>query len=284
VGSTERSALPLLTVFLVAAVGVDVAFRREPAGWACLACASQRCCPCRHLNRDWVELAEIRLREYFEHADVVDELHTVRFWHLMAMADVDGAYFPFSQQLQLEAKAQASRLGSVRREVADVQQTFSVDRDGALAVVDSNALIHGQWFEDVNWSTVVGAKSVKVVLPHAVIDELDDLSHHHDDRVSERAQRVLKRLRVLRAGMPAHEPVSIGHHATIQVLLDPCEHRRLPNNDAEIIERALFLDRLASGRLVVMTSDNGMDLRATGLALAVVDFPREPTKSSEAPA
>ncbi len=230
--------------------------------------------------RDWVELAEIRLREYFEQAAVVDELHTVRFWHLMTMANIDGDYSPFSQQLQLEATAQASRLRSVRQEVEDVQQTFSVEEEGALAVVDSNALIHGQWFEHLNWAKAVGAKCVKVVLLHVVIDELDDLSHHRDDQVSKRAQKVLRRLSALRDGMPAHAPVNIGHHVTIQVLLDPRGHRRLPNNDAEIIERALFLDRLASGRLVVMTSDNGMDLRATGLALTVVDYPLEPTKTT----
>jgi hypothetical protein len=40
VGSTERSVLPVVTVLLVAAVGVGAAFWREPIGWACLACAT----------------------------------------------------------------------------------------------------------------------------------------------------------------------------------------------------------------------------------------------------
>jgi PIN domain len=56
---------------------------------------------------------------------------------------------------------------------------------------------------------------------------------------------------------------------TIEALLDPPGHQRLPINDDEIIDRALAAQVLAGTGITVITYDTGQSMRARAAGLGV---------------
>jgi hypothetical protein len=122
------------------------------------------------------------------------------------------------------------------------------------------------------------------VVPLLVVDELD--RHKRKDRqtkvhpegketVSSRARVTLRHLEDLFGDpswvvtlhsdrFPAAPPVKA------ELLLDPLGHIRLPEPDAELIDRALALQDLSGRPVTLATSDTGMIFRAKAAGLTSV--------------
>jgi hypothetical protein len=58
------------------------------------------------------------------------------------------------------------------------------DRTGALAVLDSNVLMHFQLLDEILWAEVLRVSSGRLILPICVIDELDNKKYTGSDRLS----------------------------------------------------------------------------------------------------
>jgi hypothetical protein len=56
---------------------------------------------------------------------------------------------------------------------------------------------------------------------------------------------------------------------TLEALVDPLDHRTLPDVDSEIVERALYLKELSGDQVTVATSDTTMRFMALAQGLAV---------------
>jgi hypothetical protein len=60
----------------------------------------------------------------------------------------------------------------------------------------------------------------------------------------------------------------------VEVLLDDTHHQRLPDNDAEIIDRAVHVGELTGRNVTVFAGDYGMLYRAAAESLGITLMPR----------
>lgn len=123
---------------------------------------------------------------------------------------------------------------------------------------------------------------LRIVVPLLVIDELDEKSHRRDTRPKVLgATKFLYKLladnpgtpRQIRAEHPARGAV------TAQLLFDPLDHRRLPNNDDELVERLLVLRDFIghpAQQMFFLTQDGGAAFRATASGLMARHAPTPP--------
>jgi hypothetical protein len=151
-----------------------------------------------------------------------------------------------------------------------------IERPGQIVVIDTSAFIEGEYFTDFNWRELAGVQTagpVRLIVPIIVVDELDDLKR--DRRAGERARSVLRRLLELQ-DTTLLEPVQLPGRqgVTLEVLLDDPDHRRLPDNDAEIIDRADYIRELTGRSVLLVAGDFGMLYRAAAVSLGSALIPR----------
>jgi hypothetical protein len=168
-----------------------------------------------------------------------------------------------------------------------------VERSGYLRVPETSFFCHGETLFDkadyhrilseswVNW-----LRPIRVLIPIAVVDELDNLKQA--GTVRHRALVSLAILDRVITGSPQdphmlREPelrqVSEDRQAptgdlTVEVLFDPPGHTRLPIMDDEIIARALAIQPLAGRAVTLLTCDTRQSFRARSLDLNVIKVPR----------
>jgi hypothetical protein len=120
---------------------------------------------------------------------------------------------------------------------------------------------------------------IHLLLLIVIVDELDGLKH---DRLRDKARVALAKFAdYLRNGVgPARlreedysEAFTLGSlprgEITIELILDPPRHVRLPINDDEIIDRAVAIQTLAARPVTLMTYDTGQAMRAKVAGLQV---------------
>lgn len=115
-----------------------------------------------------------------------------------------------------------------------------------------------------------GEMSARLIVPMVVIDELDRLKEHSNAHVRWRAGHSLgvltEHLGPQMIGKIDHDSTS---HTTFEVLVDRLGHLRLPDEDDEIISKAIGIARIAEGDVTLITSDTGMVMRCRRFGLAV---------------
>ncbi|MEV7857066.1 PIN domain-containing protein [Streptomyces sp. NPDC088183] len=155
----------------------------------------------------------------------------------------------------------------VRQRLADLDRAITSTRDTihrwpekiSTLVLDTSFFIeHEKKLEDVDFLTFTDQdRLVRVAVPMTVVDELDRLK---ESKVSPHARwRARMSLAVLDRLLT--EETKLGF-TEVEVLPDPPGHVRLPDEDDEIVDRALALTALAAGPVTLMTYDTGMALRA----------------------
>jgi predicted ribonuclease YlaK len=100
---------------------------------------------------------------------------------------------------------------------------------------------------------------------------LDAQKRHQNGKVRQAARDILRHLRDLqRVSTDAFADVlRLDDRVTMEILLDDRAHVRLPENDAEIIDRAVYLRSLfpTSRRVILVSGDVAMEFRAEGSGL-----------------
>ena len=163
---------------------------------------------------------------------------------------------------------------------------------GVFVVADTSVYIgHDQKLEELDFARLIGVreKSIHVLVPIVVVDELDGLKDNNDKHVRWRARYTLAvldrvcgqvsgpaRLREADFSALDHGGIPRGE-VTIEIVTDPPHHLRLPINDDEIIARAKSFEPLAGQPVTLLTFDTGQATRARKADLAV----RKLTKDSE---
>jgi hypothetical protein len=137
---------------------------------------------------------------------------------------------------------------------------------------------------------------VRVLVPIAVVDELDRLKESKDQHVRWRAGHTLGVLdEVLRdPAMPGtltpadYSKVHDGGFAVgpvvMDLLLDPPGHVRLPIADDEIVDRIAAVQPLAGETVTLVTYDTGMAMRGRAAGLNVIKPPRDMGPNNLGPA
>ncbi len=237
----------------------------------------------------WANLSARRLRT-MTRSQVIEELVlTRRYWLLQSMADQAGIR-PVGDLVDCELDERISQLEDAVNELRVRIERWS--RPGIFAVPDTTVYIkHPEKLEDWDLRQVVRVREepIHILIPILVIDELDSLKESKDKHVRWRAGYTLAVLdRVLSNGVGPgrvreedYSGLTRGEiprgELTIEVLLDPPGHSRLPINDDELIDRALTTQHLAGREVRFITYDTGQATRArmAGLQPAKLRLPEQ---------
>jgi rRNA-processing protein FCF1 len=224
-----------------------------------------------HKYDQWAAKAALELAEVFADPAVPTRLRGERYGHI-----VHGSLNSYRTALLLhwevdELRQYFMRLQNQMRETVEDYRGY---RQRVL-VVDANTLLHCQRFDKIPWSRVCGKGPATLVIPHVVVEEIDIKSYSEGSpTIRRRARGVYELLGDVLKGLTA-DGFALHDGTEVQVLRDELGHRRLPNNDDEIVARGAHLQQAVSPRQVtVITRDNGMRAKAMTWGLPW-DFPEK---------
>ena len=146
----------------------------------------------------------------------------------------------------------------------------------SFVFIDTNILLHYQFFRDVDWAKELHAREAVLVFAPVVVEELDRRKWDGTRRDRARAKKVLKALKNLRL---SPTPVAIRRGVKIMALdEEPADdlfarHRlRLRVSDDRLLASVLAFEEAQSGAAIsVLTADMGLSLRASTRQIAVVE-------------
>lgn len=207
----------------------------------------------------WADDCEKALRKIFPDPSVIHSVHTPRYWQIVTQN------VTHLKELVIEAEreVQAANLDALATALGGYLQLR--ERPGDLAVVDTCALINYQRIDQIRWRQLVpGSGPLRVVIPHLVLDELDDKRYLGSDKVKDRARSAITPLEERQETLERDGYADLIDAATtVEYLLDPPGHQRRTNPDEEILERARFLHHVTGRQVALITGDYGMRVRCT---------------------
>jgi hypothetical protein len=176
-----------------------------------------------------------------------------------------------SPLLNDEAARQVRVLERLRAKVQALEALRA--REGQIAVLDTNVLMHYQRPDEIPWAEVLGVTLVPIILPICVIDELDNKKYTGSDRMSRRADLAIRALRQYSDDLRPGSAATLPDGTTLEVFLDDPGHMRMANPDEELRSRCMLLQRAAGGQVTLVTGDLGMQLRADAHGLGHAEMP-----------
>lgn len=223
----------------------------------------------RKVNRylEWVSSAELRLRNHFDDPGVWQALHSDYFWRIRDLRK--GSRRP-AELIGDEARRQAERLEAIADALGRISSWVGRG-PRVLAVLDTHVLLHFQPPQQVDWTDVVGADDLRLVIPLRVVEELDEKKYTARPDLADRARRLLSDLRA-RVVEAEESPIDIRDGVSLDFYLDDEPRRRTVDADQEVLETCI---RLASTEADVrlVTDDAGLELRARARNVAVYPMP-----------
>lgn len=242
---------------------------------------------------DWANESARMLHHMLGPTDVDRLVLTRRYWVLQSMPA--SVIDPQGRLLGVEV---AQRLALLEQEIADLRNTIKRwMRPGRFVIADTTLFCqHEQKLEELDFRVLLGEREepIHLVFPIVVIDELDSLKQAGKARTRWRAGYTLAVIdRVLgnnrfegRLRDADFTPLDTGGipsgEVTVEVVLDPPGHVRLPIADDEIIDRALAIQTLVGRPIQFVTFDTGQSRRARMAELQVVKL-QQPISDDEPP-
>jgi rRNA-processing protein FCF1 len=207
-----------------------------------------------------------------EREHVEQLIFTAHYWSLRAS---DGMLNAGSARIREELEDRVAALEELAIEAASLDRRWSVG--GLIAVPDTNVFLHNHLeFHKIDWPTELDSRGdVRIVVPAVVLRELDKHKRSRDKDTHTRARITLRELEG-RLSLDPERFVTLRERdanqrvTTVEALLDPLDHRSLPDADGEIVERALYVKELSGRQVTVATSDTTMRFMARAQGLAVV--------------
>jgi rRNA-processing protein FCF1 len=181
-----------------------------------------------------------------------------------------------SDQIYVVLQAEGARLiTQLEAAIAALTSPFpasTLGHDRTIVVLDTNTLLQYRNPDQTSWQVLTGAPEVLLVVPLVVLDELDDKRNAKDTSLARRARNIASTIEQWTASARADSPTELAEGVAILVLSEESGHRRLPNNDDEIIAVARSLaDR--GETVLVATADGGMRTRARARGVGVLMLP-----------
>lgn len=218
----------------------------------------------------WVGGAERQLASLFADPKVCEALYSQHHWHIWILhADSDN-HPRASALLNDEIDRQANRL---ERLADTIQQFIEWVQAGPspIAVIDTHVLLHFQPPQNVDWTRIVSAEQVRLVLPLRVVEELDQKKYTARSELRDRARRLLSQLRSqVSAGERGR--VQLRQNVILEVYVPGEPRQRTTDADQEVLDTCLQL-QAASADLYLITDDAGLDIRARSQDLTVRRMP-----------
>lgn len=224
----------------------------------------------------WVADAERMLRTVMRPEDMHRYVLTDRYW-----ATLRGALEPklilsaVLYEMQHVARELAAALRDLDQYVTGWLSDEHLNRPVSYVVPDTNVFMqHPRPYPGIDWhealeGTVQRVENIRVIVPILVVDELDNLKRTNE---RSRARQTLKAFyddfgggvdgrRILHL-----KDATIGE-VTVQLLLDPPDHVRLPIADDELVDRAATLQSFINHLVHFVTYDTGAAFRASAAGL-----------------
>jgi hypothetical protein len=229
----------------------------------------------------WAHESVAALRHVIAPADLNRLIRTAAFWHIHASASVSDP----AQTLTIgtEIDARKTEITQLHNDLQAQVERWSAVR---IVVPDTSMFIRHDKLEEWDLAPLLNLavdEPLHIIVPMAVVDELDRLKEASQDHLRWRGRYSTA---VLDRVLP--DPLQIGElrpkgyeegrgRVTVEVLLDPPEHFRLPHEDAEIVDQAHAVNGLAAQPVTVLTYDTNQSMiaRARGLQCRKLPVPPE---------
>ena len=157
--------------------------------------------------------------------------------------------------------------------------------DHTYAFLDTNAFLHFRLFDEIDWPKLLGCDAVTLVLAPVNLGELDKKKYEGPSKVRERAQLVARRLGTyVDQVMPAcvRDGVSLVFLADEAALDFVSLGLGKTNQDDRLLASMIeFKGQRSAARVVVVTADNLLRVKARARDLDVVVLPGELRLPSE---
>lgn len=224
---------------------------------------------------NWVYAAQLRLRSVFADTELEDSLLARAYWHA-SMSSIPpspelGRLVDEELLFQAGNPGVPGDLGGWLGEAAGRLRTLRrlAGRPGRICVPDTNALLHYTRFDQLPWPERIGQPAVRLIVPLAVIDELDNKKYARREEFQQRARELLALIdRYETAASDAYAPLRQG--VTFEVLPDEPGHFRAASTDQEILERCEFLAQVTGSPVTLVTGDSGVRINARARDIEVV--------------
>jgi len=119
-----------------------------------------------------------------------------------------------------------------------------------MCIPDTNALLHYTRFDRLPWAERVHAALVRLIIPIAVIDELDAKKYARREEFQQRARELLTLIDTCVTASPPDGYSHLSQDVTVEVLPEEAGHLRAVTNDQEILGRCELLYQ-ATGKPVL---------------------------------
>jgi predicted ribonuclease YlaK len=111
--------------------------------------------------------------------------------------------------------------------------------------------------------------ALRLMIPLAVVDELDTKKYARRAEFQQRARELLARIDRYVTASPPDGYSTVREGVTVEVLPDEAGHLRVQGNDQEILERCEFLRQVTGYPVTLITGDSGMRINAQNRGIAV---------------
>ncbi|MEU7170989.1 MULTISPECIES: PIN domain-containing protein [Micromonospora] len=218
----------------------------------------------------WVERAERRLMAIYQRFAIPQHLHSDRYWRIRTIDSLTSRPIPL---IVAEIEMQKRHLSELLAQLRHYISILALPADHWIVVPDTNVYVHGRLFHEVEWHREIGSRRATVVMPLVVLDELDRIKDRDPD-FGRRAQSVLRALDRLTQNRDWLTPMQLRQNVWLQLVNEPANHQRQQGNDDEIVRQSGYFAQLNTDRLVLLTRDRGMRLRAQAAGLNSQTLPQ----------
>jgi rRNA-processing protein FCF1 len=229
-----------------------------------------------------IDELEGQLGNVFERSSVLDLLHTTRYWFI-ANNPATPTHLPMfrtvNNAVNKEIRALVDRLTTAHEQFKYLGKWLELS-PGTFTLLDSNILMHCQPINTIDWHTELKTVGVgrdqapRLIVPLAVVNELDRKKFEGGDIPRGRAQKAIKSLRDMRQGVTADAPAIVkaagGSVVTLEIPRDDIGRMPMTNADNELIDFGQFLKRAGHRTVVIVTRDLTLQIRAERAGLEVV--------------
>jgi rRNA-processing protein FCF1 len=229
---------------------------------------------------NWVYAAQTRLRLIFSDTELEDSLLARAYWHVSMTSIPPSPELGRLVDEELIFQAghpgvpgdRGGRLG----EAADRLRQWRrlADRVGSICIPDTNALLNYTRFDQLPWRERVGQLTVRLIVPLAVIDELDNKKYARREEFQQRARELLTLIDRYETAAP-DAYVQLQEGVTFEVLPDEPGHFRATSTDQEILERCEFVTQVTGSPVILVTGDSGVRINARARGIEVIKLGEE---------
>lgn len=232
----------------------------------------------------WVRESVRLLRYLLSSADIDRLFLTRRYWALQAMG---GAEVLIGMRYLIDAELEEREAALTEATARLADEVGRWGGPGHLVVADTSVYMdHDQKLEDLEVGKILGRPGdlVHLIVPIAVIDELDNLKRGKDRWRPGYTLAVLDSVLEEPTEVATMQPEANGvGRLTVEIVFDPPEHSRLPIMDEEIIDRALAVQEVAGKKVTLITFDTSQSTRARSRGLTTIKLKRDEWEQEKGP-